>query len=78
MAALLDDGTATDLDAAMTKLYLSDCFVRCSLDAVQVHGGAGYMTEIGLERDVRDALGSQFYSGTSDMQRNVIARHLGL
>jgi alkylation response protein AidB-like acyl-CoA dehydrogenase len=36
------------------------------------------MTEVGLERDVRDALGSQIYSGTSDMQRNVIARHLGL
>lgn len=78
MAALLDDDTATDLDAAMTKLHLSECFVRSSLDAVHVHGGAGYMTEVGLERDVRDAVGSQFYSGTSDMQRNVIARHLGL
>jgi alkylation response protein AidB-like acyl-CoA dehydrogenase len=78
IAALLDENTATDLDAALTKLHLSECFVHSSLDAVQIHGGAGYMSETGLERDVRDALGSRIYSGTSDMQRNVIAGHLGL
>ena len=78
IAALLDAGAATDLDAAMTKLHLSEALVQSSLDALQVHGGSGYMTETGLERDVRDALGSRIYSGTSEMQRNVIARHLGL
>jgi alkylation response protein AidB-like acyl-CoA dehydrogenase len=78
MAALLDAGTATDLDAAMTKLHLSEALVQSSLDSLQVHGGSGYMTESGLERDVRDALGGRIYSGTSEMQRNVIARHLGL
>jgi alkylation response protein AidB-like acyl-CoA dehydrogenase len=78
IAALLDAGTATDLDAAMTKLHLSESLVQSSLDALQIHGGAGYVTESGLERDVRDALGSRIYSGTSEMQRNVIARHLGL
>jgi alkylation response protein AidB-like acyl-CoA dehydrogenase len=78
IAALLDAGTATDLDAAMTKLHLSEALVKSSLDSLQVHGGAGYLTESGLERDVRDALGSRIYSGTSEMQRNVIARHLGL
>jgi alkylation response protein AidB-like acyl-CoA dehydrogenase len=78
MAGLLDAGTATDLDAAMTKLHLSESLVKSSLDAVQIHGGSGYVSETGLERDVRDALGSRIYSGTSDMQRNVIARHLGL
>ncbi len=78
MAALLDQGTATDLDAALTKLHLSESFVHSSLDALQIHGGTGYMAESGLERDVRDALGGRIYSGTSDMQRNVIARHLGL
>jgi alkylation response protein AidB-like acyl-CoA dehydrogenase len=78
IAALLDADTATDLDAAMTKLHLSEAFVQSSLDALQIHGGAGYVTESGLERDVRDALGSRIYSGTSEMQRNVIARHLGL
>lgn len=78
MAALLDDGSATDLDAAMTKLHLSECLVQSGLDAVQVHGGAGYMSETGLERDVRDALAARLYSGTSEMQHNVIAAHLGL
>jgi alkylation response protein AidB-like acyl-CoA dehydrogenase len=78
IAALLDDGTATDLDAALTKLHLSESLVQSSLDALQIHGGSGYVTETGLERDVRDALGGRIYSGTSEMQRNVIARHLGL
>jgi alkylation response protein AidB-like acyl-CoA dehydrogenase len=75
---LLDAGEATALDAALTKLHLSECFVSSSLDAVQVHGGYGYMTEYELEGDVRDAIGGRLYSGTSDLQRNVIARHLGL
>jgi alkylation response protein AidB-like acyl-CoA dehydrogenase len=78
VAALLDAGAATDTDAAMTKLHLSEALVQSSLAALQIHGGYGYVTESGLERDVRDALGSRIYSGTSEMQRNVIARHLGL
>lgn len=78
IAALLDAGAATDLDASMTKLHLSEALIQSSLDALQIHGGSGYMTESGLERDVRDALGGRIYSGTSEMQRNVIARHLGL
>ena len=78
VAALLDRGEATDLDAAMTKLYLSEALVQSSLDAQKIHGGTGYVTEAGVERDVRDALASRIYSGTSDMQRNVIAAELGL
>ena len=77
-AWLLDSGQASDLDAAMTKLHLSECLVQSSLDALQIHGGSGYMSETGLERDVRDALASRIYSGTSELQRNVIARSLGL
>jgi alkylation response protein AidB-like acyl-CoA dehydrogenase len=78
IAALLEEGSATDLDAAMTKLQLSEALVQTSLDALQVHGGYGYVTDEGLEREVRDALASRIYSGTSEMQRNVIAAHLGL
>jgi alkylation response protein AidB-like acyl-CoA dehydrogenase len=77
-ARLLDHGSAGALDAAMTKLYLSESFVDSSLDAVQIHGGYGYLTEYLVEEDVRDAIGGRLYSGTSEMQRNVIARHLGL
>lgn len=66
------------MDAALVKLFLSDAFVRSSLDALQVHGAYGYMAEDEFERDVRDAIGSRIYSGTSDIQRNIIAHHLGL
>ena len=48
------------------------------LDAIQVHGGYGYTTEYELERDLRDAVGGTLYSGTSEIQRNLIARQLGL
>jgi alkylation response protein AidB-like acyl-CoA dehydrogenase len=77
-AALLDSNTAGDLDAALTKLHLSESLIQSSLDVLQVHGAYGYVTEAGIERDIRDALGSRIYSGTSEMQRNVVARHLGL
>jgi len=75
---LLDNGKPVALDSALVKLYLSECFVRSSLDALQVHGGYGYMTEYELERDVRDAIGSRLYSGTSEIQYNIAARSMGL
>jgi alkylation response protein AidB-like acyl-CoA dehydrogenase len=64
--------------AAIAKLYLSDAWVKSCLDAVQVHGGYGFTTEYEVERDLRDSIGSRLYSGTSEVQRNLIARHLGL
>jgi alkylation response protein AidB-like acyl-CoA dehydrogenase len=66
------------LESSIAKLYISECLVKSSLDAVQIFGGYGYMTETGIERDVRDAIGSTIYSGTSEIQRNIIARDLGL
>lgn len=66
------------LDAAMAKLYLSESWIRSCLDAVQIHGGYGYTTEYEVERDLRDSVGSTLYSGTSEIQRNIIARYLGL
>lgn len=75
---LIDTGKPTALESALVKLYLSECYVRSSLDALQVHGGYGYMTEYELERDVRDAIGSRLYSGTSELQYNVAAKSMGL
>ena len=75
---LIDRGEPTTLESALVKLYLSDCYVRSSLDALQVHGGYGYMTEYELERDVRDAIGSRLYSGTSELQYEVAAKNMGL
>jgi alkylation response protein AidB-like acyl-CoA dehydrogenase len=66
------------LEAAMAKLYVSDCLVKSSLDSVQIFGGYGYMKEQQLERDLRDAVGSTLYSGTTEIQRGIIARGMGL
>ena len=66
------------LEAAVAKLYLSECFVQSSLDAVRTFGGRGYLSEVGTERDLRDAVGGILYGGTSDIQRSLIARLLGL
>lgn len=66
------------MDAAIAKLYLSESFVQSSMDAIRVHGGYGYMTEFEIERDLRDSIGGVLYSGTSDIQRVIIARMLGL
>ncbi len=69
---------SVSMDAAMAKLFVSESLVKAALDTVQIHGGYGYMTEYELERALRDAVGSTIYSGTSEMQRNIIARWLGL
>jgi hypothetical protein len=66
------------LESAMTKLHISDCWVKCCEDAIQIHGGYGYMTEYEVERELRDAIASKLYSGTSEIQRNIVAAMLGL
>lgn len=66
------------MDAAIAKLYMSESWVKSCLDAIQVHGGYGYTTEYELERDLRDSVGGTLYSGTSEIQKNIIARYLGL
>jgi alkylation response protein AidB-like acyl-CoA dehydrogenase len=71
-------GEMSALDAAMAKVYISEAAVASGLDAIQVHGGYGYMKEFEVERDLRDAIGGKLYSGTSEIQRLIIARNLGL
>ena len=78
VAWLKQQGKSAMMEAAILKLYLSEQFVESSLDAVRVHGGYGYLTETGVERDLRDAVGAVLYAGTSDIQRNIIAGLLGL
>ncbi len=78
VAWLKSEGKTAVMDAALAKLYLSEAFVQSGLDAVKTLGGYGYMTEFEVERDLRDAIGGTIYSGTSDIQRNIIARLLGL
>lgn len=66
------------MDASIAKLFVSESLVKSALDTVQIFGGYGYMTEYDVERALRDAVASTIYSGTSEMQRNIIARWLGL
>ena len=66
------------LEAAVAKLYVAQSLIASCQDAIQIFGGYGYMVEQGLERDLRDAIASTLYSGTSEIQRNLIAKGLGL
>ena len=75
---LKGQGRKAGMDAALVKLYISECFVQSSLDAIQVHGAYGYTTDLEVERDLRDAIGSRIYSGTSEIQRAIAAGGLGL
>jgi alkylation response protein AidB-like acyl-CoA dehydrogenase len=71
-------GKSTAVEASIAKLFISEAYLHSSLDLLQVHGAYGYMEESELEREVRDAIGSRIYSGTSDIQRNIIASRMGL
>ncbi len=62
--------------AAMAKLYASDVAMRTTIEAVQIHGGYGYVKEYHVERLMRDAKITQIYEGTSEIQRIVIAREI--
>ena len=77
-AALKAQGRKATAESALAKLWLSEGAVQNSLDSVHVHGAYGYMTDAGIERRVRDAVGSRIYSGTSEMQRGIIAAEMGL
>jgi hypothetical protein len=65
-------------EAAIAKLFIAESCVQNCLDAIKVHGGYGYMTEYQLEREMRDAVGATIYSGTSDIQKKIIAGFHGL
>jgi alkylation response protein AidB-like acyl-CoA dehydrogenase len=77
-AWLKETGEPAPMQSAMTKLHISEAYVRSSLDAMSIFGGQSYLTETGIERDMRDATGGVLHTGTSDIQRVVIARLLGL
>lgn len=77
-AKALHSGKNTAGDIAAAKLVISESNVATALDAVTLFGGSGYMAEMGIEKQLRDAVGGVIYSGTSDIQRNRLATMLGL
>jgi alkylation response protein AidB-like acyl-CoA dehydrogenase len=64
-------------EAAMAKLQASETAVKVALEAIQIHGGYGYMKDYPVERYLRDAKLTEIGEGTSEINRIVIARHLG-
>ncbi|TQR18567.1 acyl-CoA dehydrogenase family protein [Psychrobacillus soli] len=76
-AWLKDQGRAFGKEAAMCKLYASEIAMEVADQAIQIHGGYGYMKEYEVERFMRDAKLLEIGEGTSEVQRMVIARHIG-
>jgi alkylation response protein AidB-like acyl-CoA dehydrogenase len=72
------EGRVALLEAAMLKLFASEGLVESAIDAMQLHGARGYVSDLPVEREVRDALASTIYGGTSEIQRNIIAQLIGL
>jgi len=75
-AWLKDAGAPYAVEASMAKLFASEVAMRVTTDAIQVHGGYGYITEYQVERYFRDAKITQIYEGTSQIQKLVIARRV--
>src|SRR5438067_821122 len=73
---LRDAGRPSTIGASMAKLFASDTAMRVTTDAVQVHGGYGYMQEYPVERHMREAKALQIVEGTNQVQRMVIGRRL--
>ena len=77
-AVLEDQGRRSTMEAATIKVFASESLRSAALDAVQVHGASGYMTETQIERELRDSVASTIYSGTVELNTEIIARLLGL
>jgi butyryl-CoA dehydrogenase len=77
-AWLRDQGRPYKAEAALAKLYASEIAVTCAREAVQVHGAAGYMEDSPVARFYRDSKVLEIGEGTSEVQRILIARDLGL
>ncbi|SFU30971.1 Acyl-CoA dehydrogenase [Pustulibacterium marinum] len=71
-----DNGNNYDVSGAMAKLYASQVAMDTAIEAVQIHGGNGYVKEYHVERLMRDAKITQIYEGTSEIQKIVISRGL--
>lgn len=71
-----DQGNSYDLSGAMAKVYASQVAMDTTIEAVQIHGGNGYVKEYHVERMMRDAKITQIYEGTSEIQKMVISRSI--
>jgi alkylation response protein AidB-like acyl-CoA dehydrogenase len=77
-ALAASQGRPITMLSALTKLHATESSLATALDAVRLRGARGFVSEFEVERELRDAVGGLFTSGTSDVQRNIVARLLGL
>jgi alkylation response protein AidB-like acyl-CoA dehydrogenase len=77
-ATAKEGGARAPVEAAQAKLYIAEAFLQSSIDAVRIAGGSGYLDEADAAIELRDAMGGPLFSGTSDIQKNIIAGFLGL
>ena len=77
-AWLKDQNKRVVLETSIGKLFISESLKNACLEAIQIHGGYGYMREFEIERELRDSVASTIYSGTSELQRNIISSLAGL
>ena len=77
-AWLKGQGKAVAMEASIAKLFISERCKQAAINALQLHGGYGYMKEYEIEEILRDCTAATIYSGTSEIQRNIIARFCGL
>jgi len=75
---LKDNKKRATLEISIAKLFISENLKKTCLESIQIHGAYGYMTEAEIERDFRDSVASTIYSGTSEIQRNIISKLSGL
>ncbi len=75
---LLDQGKDANMEISLAKLAVSEAAVQGGLDAIHIHGSQGIASDYGVEQMLRDAIPATIFSGTSEMQRNIIAGELGL
>ena len=78
VAWLKAQGKRAPIESAIAKLFVSESYLENSMEALQIHGAYGYSTEMDLEKNLRDSIAGKIYSGSSEIQRNIIASLLGL
>lgn len=73
-----DRGKKTYLETSIFKYLIGESYANCCLEALQIHGAYGYSKESGFEKEVRDALAAKIYSGTSEIQIDIISQLMGV
>ncbi|MBT8386158.1 MAG: acyl-CoA dehydrogenase family protein [Ignavibacteria bacterium] len=66
------------VESSIAKLFVSESLKKAAMEAIQIHGAYGYMKEFEIERELRDSIAATIYSGTSEVQKNIISKLIGL